>query len=91
MEFREPTMVCERKDGGPCAERDPCAVIFEAPTLGELGGAIARWIAANPRYTPTLFSHAAETRMEPMSGLAPNREVTVYTGVLLVHRTDNAA
>jgi hypothetical protein len=84
MELREPTLVCRRRDGGACAEPDPCPVLFEAPTLDELGGEVARWIEAHPRYAPALFSHATETRALPARGLAGPREARVYTGVLLV-------
>lgn len=81
------TPVCERTDGkGGCAEAGPCAIVFEAGTIEELGRAVARWAGEHPDHFLVSFSHTAESRLEATPGLAGPREGRVYTGLLLTHR-----
>jgi len=61
-----------------------CAIVLEAPTLLELSKSAMDWMNAHPHYQLLTFSHALETRLEPVASLAGPRTYSVYTGVLLV-------
>jgi hypothetical protein len=86
----EPKMICERSEETDCEELGVCTILFEAPTLRTLSGILTRWLMTHRRYRPISFSHAFETRWEPVASLAGPRPLSVYTGVLLVHSTSRS-
>lgn len=96
MELQAIRMVCAHE--APGSEEQPslqtpsvCTVLFEALSLSALGVLVVEWLAAHPAYAPLAFSHATETRYEPVASLAGPRAVLVYTGVLLVRSHDEGA
>lgn len=79
-----PVMVCPQQESDAGTAAAVCALVFEAPTLLALSTSVANWVNAHPQYRLLTFSHALETRLEPVASLADPRPSAVYTGVLLV-------
>jgi hypothetical protein len=78
------TAICERNG----RTEGTCTVIFEAPTLKELGSSLQEWVTEHPHHRPLSFSHAQETRWDPASAsLSGPRPFSVYTGILVVRPT----
>jgi hypothetical protein len=74
-------------DGENAAVR---SIVLEAPTLLELSKSATDWMNAHPHYQLLTFSHALETRLEPVAGLVGPRPYSAYTGVLLVGSPSHA-
>jgi hypothetical protein len=76
--------ICTQQERDDDQQTAVCAIVLEAPTLLALSTSAADWMNAHSDYRLLTFSHALETRLEPVASLAGPRPYAVYTGVLLV-------